>query len=108
MWRLTLWFQNHYHPKSFKLGDYVLWFQRVQSFSSKFKCHWFGPYHVQDCLPNNTIFLVNKDKFDLSPLLVNVNKLKPYFPYDNNTKGLVLKFKRGKKEGIIEAHESSE
>jgi hypothetical protein len=86
----------------------VVVFKGRKKHSGKFKCCWFGPYHVQYCLPNNTILLVNKDKFDPSRLLVNVNKLKPYFPYDNNTKGLVLKFKRGKKEGTIEAHESSE
>jgi hypothetical protein len=27
-WKQTLWFQNHYCPKSFKLGDYVLWFPK--------------------------------------------------------------------------------
>jgi hypothetical protein len=31
--------------------------------------------------------------------LVNINKLKPYVPYDNITKGLVSKFQRGKREG---------
>jgi len=29
-------------------------------------------------LPNNIILLVTIDKFDLNPILVNINKLKPY------------------------------
>jgi hypothetical protein len=29
-------------------------------------------------LPNNTILFIIIDKFDLNPVLVNINKLKPY------------------------------
>jgi hypothetical protein len=34
-------------------------------------------------------------------MLVNANELKPYCPYDNDTKGLVFEFKGRKKEGMI-------
>ncbi len=44
----------------------------------KFKKKWFGPLRVQYCLPNNTIILVCVNKFEPNPILVNVNKLKPY------------------------------
>lgn len=54
------------------------------------------------------VLLVNMDKFDPNHVLVNVNKLKPYVPYDNNTKGLVFKFQGGRREGtIVEKQESS-
>jgi hypothetical protein len=54
---------------------------------------------VKYFLPNNTILLVKLDKFDPNPMLVNVNKLKLYVPYDNNPSGLVSKFQGGKREG---------
>jgi hypothetical protein len=48
-------------------------------------------------------------KFDPSHVLVNINKLKPCVPYDDNIKGLVFKFQRGKREGItLETHETLE
>ncbi len=49
------------------------------------------------------------DKFDPSHVLVNINKLKPYVPYDGNTRELVSKFQRGKREGImLKTHETLE
>jgi hypothetical protein len=33
---------------------------------------------IQYCLPNNITFLVIVNKFDPNPILVNINKLKPY------------------------------
>ncbi len=44
----------------------------------KFLSRWFGPYKIQYYLPNNTILLVNIDKFDPNLVLVNTIKLKPY------------------------------
>jgi hypothetical protein len=43
--------------------------------------------------------LVIINKFDPSFILVNINKLKPYVPYDSSMRGLISKFQRGKKEG---------
>ncbi len=40
------------------------------------------------------------DKFDPNPVLVNINKLKPYVPYDDNTRRLVSEFQGGKREGV--------
>jgi hypothetical protein len=54
---------------------------------------------VQYNLPNNIVLLINVDKFDPNPMLVNINKLKPYLPYDNNTKGMVLEFRGEKGKG---------
>jgi hypothetical protein len=39
---------------------------------------WFGPYKIQYVLPNNNVLLVTIEKFETNPVLVNVNKLKPY------------------------------
>jgi len=53
--------------------------------------------------------LVNIDNFDPSFVLVNINKLKPYVPYDDNTRKLKFKFQGGKGEGTtLETQESLE
>jgi hypothetical protein len=44
------------------------------------------------------VLFVTIDKFNPSPRLVNINKLKPYVPYDSIIKGLVSEFQRGKKD----------
>jgi hypothetical protein len=46
---------------------------------------WFSPYRVQYALPNNTVFLVSLQHFDPDPVVVNVNKLKPYQVLGNNS-----------------------
>ncbi len=38
----------------------------------------FGLYKIQYCLPNNIALLVNIDKFESNPILVNLNKAKSY------------------------------
>jgi hypothetical protein len=53
-------------------------FQRVISHLGKFISKWFGPYIIQYVLPNNIVLLVTIEKFETNPVLVNVNKLKPY------------------------------
>jgi hypothetical protein len=53
------------------MGDIVFCLQRT-------KKKWFGPYKIRYCLPNNIILLVNIDKFEPNPILVNINKLKSY------------------------------
>ena len=46
--------------------------------AGKLRNKWFGHYRVQYLLPNNTVLLVTVDKFDLDPIIVNINKLKTY------------------------------
>lgn len=58
----------------------------VKTHIKKFKHQWFSSYQIQYYLPNNTILLVTLDKFDLNLILVNVNKLKPYWYAKQNTK----------------------
>ena len=61
------------------MGDYVLWFPKgANVYAGKLRNKWFGPYRVQYLLPNNTILLVTKDKFDPDLVIVNINKLKTY------------------------------
>jgi hypothetical protein len=54
----------------------------------KFKKWWFGLYKIHYCLPNNIVLLVNIDKFEPNPILVNINKLKPFQHLDKTPKGL--------------------
>jgi hypothetical protein len=61
----------------------------------KFKKRWFNPYKIQYCLSNNIILLVNIDKFEPNPILVNINKLKPYWYLDKILKGLKVTIERG-------------
>ncbi len=52
---------------------------------------------IQYYLPNNTIFLVIINKFDPNPILININKLKPYwFQYTTTFKGLESIIKKGR------------
>jgi hypothetical protein len=44
----------------------------------KFMKRWFGPTNLQYCLPNNIVFFVFINNFEPKPVLVIVNKLKPY------------------------------
>ncbi len=44
----------------------------------KFTRHRYGPYHIQYYLLNNILFLVTLGDFEPHPILVNVNKVKPY------------------------------
>ncbi len=55
------------------------------------------------------VLLVNIDNFDPSLVLVNINKLQPYVPYDDNTRKLKIEFQGGKGEGTtLETQESLE
>jgi hypothetical protein len=54
----------------------------------KFKKIWFGPFRVQYYLPNNNVLLVLINNFEPNPILVNVNKLKPYTYLDQIVKGI--------------------
>jgi len=97
-WNHALWAQNHYWTKSFSLGDHVLWFPKAhKEHTCKFKQNWFGPYKIKYCLLNNTTLLVTIDKFDPNPILVNINKLKPYWFQDITFfRGLESTIKRGR------------
>jgi hypothetical protein len=55
---------------------------------SKFKKRWLHPFKVQYCLPNNLVLLVYVNNFEPNPILVNVNKLKPYTYVDQTLKGV--------------------
>ncbi len=78
-WNKALWSQQKNPEKQFNFGDYVLWFPKGnKSHLGKFTRKWFGPYKVQFVLPDNIMLLVTIEKFGINPMLVNVNKLKPY------------------------------
>ncbi len=49
-----------------------------KSHPRKFTRKWFGPYIIQYVLPNNIVFLVIIENFETNPMLINVNKVKPY------------------------------
>jgi hypothetical protein len=81
-----VWAKQHYKPKAFSMGDYILWSPKTNNSKlGKFKRQWVGPYHIQYCLPNNIALLVTVDKFDANPVLVNINKLKLYPLFDGDS-----------------------
>jgi hypothetical protein len=91
-----VWAKEHYKPKTFSMGDYVLWFPKMNNSKlEKFKRQWFGPYHIQYCLPNNIALLVTVDKFDANPILVNINKVKLYRLFDGDSLESQLEGKKG-------------
>jgi hypothetical protein len=53
----------------------------------KFEKRWFGPFKVQYCLPN-IVILVSVNNVEPNPILINVNKLKPYTYVDQTLKGI--------------------
>jgi hypothetical protein len=53
-------------------------FQSNKSHLGEFTKKWFGLYRIQYVLLNNTVLLVTIEKLETNPMLVNVNKLKPY------------------------------
>jgi hypothetical protein len=53
----------------------------------KLKKRWFGPFRLQYYLPNNIILLESIKNFEPNPILVNINKLKPYIYVDQTLKG---------------------
>jgi hypothetical protein len=56
-----------------------MWFPKGnKSQLGKFIKKWFRSYKVHYVLPNNTTLLLKIEKFETNPVLVNVNKLKPY------------------------------
>jgi hypothetical protein len=78
-WNTSLWSLNQFIETNFQFGNYVLRFLgAISKHVPKFQTRWFGPYRIQYCLPNNIILLLTIDKFDPNPILVNINKLKPY------------------------------
>jgi hypothetical protein len=78
-WNRALWNQQNNSEKQLSFGDYFLWFPKGnKSHLGKFTRKWFRFYIVQYVLPNNTMLLVTIEKFETNPMLVNVNKYKPY------------------------------
>ncbi len=66
-----------------------MWFPKGgKTHLGKLKKRWFDPFKVQHCLPNNIILLVSVNNFEPNPILVSVNKLKPYKYEDQTLKGI--------------------
>jgi len=91
MWELTsgAYFYGVNKKKLKKIPIWILCFmvsQRRKNTYGQFKKRWFGPFRVQYCLPNNIIILVFVNKFEPNPVLINVNKLKPYTYVDQTLK----------------------
>jgi hypothetical protein len=71
------------HKKKNQFGDYVLWFPKGKNTHlSNFKKRRFGPFRVQYCLPNTIVIFVYVNNFEPNPILVNINKFKPYIYVD--------------------------
>jgi hypothetical protein len=91
--------------KEFQFGDYVLWFPKGEkTHVGKFKKRWFRPFKVQYYLPNNIVLLVFVNNFEPNPILVNVNKLKPYTYMDQTLKGIQSLEDQKSLEFIYEEH----
>ncbi len=80
-WNTTLWAQQNHKIKIFSMGDIVIQFPKGKKKHIEKFLKRFG-------LPNNIVLLVNIDKFEPNPILVNINKLKPYRYLGKAPKGL--------------------
>jgi hypothetical protein len=90
--------------KKFQFGGYVLWFPQGKKTQGKCKKRWFGPFRVHYCLPNNIVFLVFVNNFELNLVLVNVNMLKPYTYVDQTLKGIKSSKDHKSLQSINEKH----
>jgi hypothetical protein len=76
---MALWAQQNHKIKTFSMGTTIMWFPKgKKEHIRKFLKWWFGSYKIQYFLPNSNVLFVNIDKFESNPILVNINKLKPY------------------------------
>jgi len=67
------------YKKTVQINDFVLLFpEGSNSHLGKFTKNCFGSFRVHYVLFNNTILLMIFINFEPNPLLVNINKLKPY------------------------------
>jgi hypothetical protein len=56
-----------------------MWFLKgSKSHLEKLTKKWFGPYKVQYVLPYNIMLPITLTNFEPNPMLININKLKPY------------------------------
>jgi len=69
----------------------------------KFEKRWFGPFKVQYCLPN-IVILVSVNNVEPNPILINVNKLKPYTYVDQTLKGIQSLVDQKSLQSIHENH----
>ncbi len=68
------------------MGAIVLWFPKgKKEHIGKFKKRWFCSYKIQYFLPKSIVLFINIDKFELNPILVSINKLKPYQHLDKTS-----------------------
>jgi len=81
------------HWNKIPISRFCLWILgAIKAHNPKLRRQWFGPYKIHYCLPNNTILLMTIDKFDPNPILVSINKLKPYrFAEDHTFQPILIK-----------------
>jgi len=88
------------------MGDIIVWFPKgKKEHIREFKNWWFGPYIIQYCFPNNIVLLIDSDKFEPNPILVNINKLKPIKYLGKVPKGLEATIEGGREHKVNLEHE---
>jgi hypothetical protein len=97
-WNTSLCVQQNHKIKTFVMGETILLFPKGRKeHTKKFKKPWFGSYKIQYSLLNDTIPFVNIDKFEPNPILVNINKSKPYKYLGKALRGLKVTIEGGRK-----------
>jgi hypothetical protein len=86
------------------MGDYVLWIPKARKNTPReIQKQWFGSYKILVLFAScNTSLLLTMDKFDPNPILLNINKLKPYMSLEATLKGLEVQIQGGRdgKSGV--------
>jgi len=77
------------------MGDIVIWFPKSRKEHIEFFLNDGLACIKYIFLPNNIILLINIDKFEPNPILVNINKLKPYRYLGQVPRGLETTIKGG-------------
>ena len=75
--------------KNFNEGERVLLYDfKLHLFPGKLKSRWTGPFIVQQAYPNGSVDLLNPN--DNRVLIVNGQRVKPYFVQQANRKEILL------------------
>ena len=88
--RTKRWHDKHILNREFQVDDWVLLFtSHFKLFAGKLKSKWSGPYKVKQVFPHGAVEIWSEKS---GAFKVNGQRLKPYLPGSEISKGSVMSF----------------